>query len=104
MHELVSQWWAARLRPNACFVPAMRMELTEAVIAELRIKISLNRSYDPFSDARVLWGAQYLHRVENSGFHINPDIKAQAAWLFNPPLALCGKDRAAGAAYPPLQQ
>ena len=97
VHRLVAPWWTGKEHPDKKTVPALRLALMQATIEELTLKSSRSMLCDPLSDARVLWGAEFLNRIGNRYYRTNPDLHARAAWNLDPPRELCGKDRAAGA-------
>lgn len=98
VQQLVSPWWHAANRPRLLHLPALREALAVAALQELRQRAALGRSYDPFSDARLMWASQYLNHLENPRFRIERDVTARAAFALDAPTTPCGKDLAAGPA------
>lgn len=94
LHTLVFPWWHGR-RVGVREVASLRLALTAAMLAEIPLHAA---DYDVFTDHRLLWAIQYLQHAAGDIPHINPNLAAAAAWVFDPPLALDRISRAAGAA------
>ena len=99
VYQLVSGWWEC-LPPSpftARHATERRLALAIAILEEQRFKIAAKIPWNPFADARCLWAAAHISYLEDPRSRPDPNLHARAAWIFNPPLALCGKDHAAGA-------
>lgn len=98
VHQLVAPWWVEGFstRFTARHATERRLALAIATLEEQRLKIAAGIPWNPFADARCLWAADSINRLENPYHRTNADLTARAAWHFESPLAPCGKDRAAG--------
>ena len=97
VYQLVRAWWnKRRVLPPVSELPAMRESLWEAALREVRQCASEGRVYDPASDSRIAWAAEFIARAAGITRHIDPDIAARAAYVFDPPRIPSGKELAAG--------
>jgi hypothetical protein len=64
-------------------------------LREIRANAASGHIYDPIADSRFAWASQFLNRAAGYCPTIDPDITARAAYIFNPPITPCGRDRAA---------
>ena len=97
VYQLVCAWWQKRrVLPPVSELPAMRESLWDAVLSEVRQRAHEGRIYDPVSDSRIAWAAEFLACAAGFTRHIDPDIQARAAYVFDPPRIPSGKELAAG--------
>ncbi len=94
IHQLVAPWWQTKTA-TPYQIPALRDNLWEAALREIRANAATGHIYDPNADSRFAWASQFLNRAAGYCQSIDPDITARAAYVFDPPRTPCGRDRAA---------
>ena len=83
VHLLVSSWFKQQ-RPPA-ITTDLRVSLFIAATEEILLNKKEGRVYDPLSDNRFKWGAQWLDLGDRCIRAIDPAIQLAAEFTFNPP-------------------
>ncbi len=82
IHLLVSSWWNSLL-PRTHAITDMRVSLFNAATEEILRNQTLGKVYDPLSDNRFKWAAQWLDLADRCIPVIDPSVAQSAAFIFN---------------------
>jgi hypothetical protein len=83
LHLLLALWRKSRL-PTPPELSACRIALFTAATREIDAQLAAGVSYDPLSDQRFLWAAQWLAVAAGLRPSIDPDVEFSASLLMNP--------------------